>query len=310
MPTTQRVDNWRIEQLGDLTGRRYLITGANSGVGYGAAEHLRRANADVFMGCRSATKGADAAAALKLVPGSGAVHVVALDLASIASIRRANDTIRTLTDGLDGVVNNAGIMAPPQQQTEDGFELQFGTNHLGHFLLNHLTFDLVAARDGRIVPVSSMAHRQARGINFDDPMFSKNYSPSKAYMQSKLANVMYGLELARRLEKAGSPMKAVCTHPGYTATNLQSTGPTGFLRQLWKVTNVMALKPSVGSLSEVLAVAGSEAKNGAYYGPTKLGETRGPVGDSKISARAQDRDAATRLWALSEHLLGITWTIE
>lgn len=309
MNDTSRITNWKLSQLGDLTGRRYLITGANSGIGYAAAEHLRRANADVFIACRSASKGAEAVATLTRVSGTGTVHLIQLDLASTDSIRQANEALRELTDGLDGVVNNAGIMAPPRQLTVEGFELQFGTNHLGHVLLDHLVFDLVKARSGRIVPVSSMAHRQSPGINFNDPMFANGYSASKAYAQSKLANLMFGLELARRLEAAGSTVKAVSAHPGYSATHLQSTGPTGVLRQVWKVTNLMALKPSVGALSEVLAVAGGEARNGAYYGPTSLGDTRGPVGDSRISEAAQDKEAAARLWTLSEELLGITWTV-
>ena len=310
MTDTSRITDWKLSQLGDLTGRRYLITGANSGIGYAAAEHLRHANADVFIACRSASKGAAAAATLTQVSGTGTVHPIQLDLASTDSIRQANDAIRGLTDGLDGVINNAGIMAPPKQLTVDGFELQFGTNHLGHFLLDHLVFDLVRARSGRIVPVSSMVHRQSPGINFDDPMFANGYSASKAYAQSKLANLMFGLELARRLEAAGSTVKSVSAHPGYSATHLQTTGPTGVLRLVWKVTNLMALKPSVGALSEVLAVAGSEARNGAYYGPTRLGDTRGPVGDSRISEAAQDKEAAAHLWTLSEELLGITWTVD
>jgi NAD(P)-dependent dehydrogenase (short-subunit alcohol dehydrogenase family) len=141
-------------------------------------------------------------------------------------------------------------------------------------------------------------------------MFTAGYSASKAYAQSKLANLMFGLELARRLEAAGSSVKAVSAHPGYTASNLQSTGPTGIVRWMWKVTNLTALKPSVGALSEVLAVAGREARNGAYYGPTRFAESRGPIGDSRISEAAQDTAAAARLWALSEELLGITWTVD
>jgi NAD(P)-dependent dehydrogenase (short-subunit alcohol dehydrogenase family) len=310
MTTTTPVSNWSIERLDDLTGKRYLITGGNSGIGYEAAVHLRRANADVLIACRSKAKGADAVARLNQVPSAGAVQLVELDLASVESIRSANEAIRQHTDGLDGIVNNAGIMQTPQQQTADGFELQFGTNHLGHFLLNHLAFDLVAARSGRIVPVSSVAHRGARGINFDDPMFTDDYSPTTAYSQSKLANLMYGLELARRLDAAGSEVMSVSAHPGYSATNLQSTGPTGFFKLLYKATNaLMAQSPTLGALPEVLAVAGTEARNGAYYGPTRFGDSRGPVGESHISDAAKDQPAAARLWALSEELLGITWNI-
>ena len=307
--TTPVVD-WTIDRLDDLTGKRYVITGGNSGVGYEAAAHLRRANADVFITSRSADKGSEAAANLSRINGAGAVEVIALDLASLDSVRSANDAIRNQTDGLDGMVNNAGIMQTPQQQTADGFELQFGTNHLGHFLLNHLIFDLITARSGRIVPVSSIAHRGTSGVNFDDPMFTGNYSPTKAYSQSKLANIMYGLELARRLGAAGSDVISVTAHPGYSNTNLQSTGPTGLLKMIYKVSNrLMAQSATDGAVPEVLAVAGTEAQNGAYYGPTRFGDSRGPVGDSQISDAAEDADAGARLWALSEELLGITWDI-
>ena len=231
-------------------------------------------------------------------------------MASLDSIRAANEAIHRHTDGLDAVINNAGVMQTPQLQTADGFELQFGTNHLGHFMLNHLVFDLIKARSGRIVPVSSIAHRQADGINFDDPMFTDNYSPSNAYGQSKLANLMYGLELARRLAAADSSVISVTAHPGYSATNLQSSGPTGFYKRLYKVTNaLMAQSAADGAVSEVLAAAGTQAKNGAYYGPTKLGESRGPVGDSRISDAARNEQNASRLWSLSEELLGVTFTI-
>ena len=141
-------------------------------------------------------------------------------------------------------------------------------------------------------------------------MLTNNYSPTSAYTQSKLANLMYGLELARRLEAAGSPVMSVSAHPGYSATNLQSTGPTGFFKAIYKVSNaLMAQSPSNGALPEVLAVAGNEARNGAYYGPTRFGDSRGPVGESRISDAAKDQAAAARLWTLSEELLGVTWKV-
>jgi NAD(P)-dependent dehydrogenase (short-subunit alcohol dehydrogenase family) len=311
MTTTRPITDWKVQQLKDLAGKRYLITGGNSGIGFEAAAHLRRANADVFITSRSTAKGVEAVNQLTQIKSDGAVKFIELDLASLDSIRSANDEIRRHTDGLDAVINNAGVMQPPQQQTTDGFELQFGTNHLGHFMLNHLIFDLISARSGRIVPVSSIAHRGTDGINFDDPMFSKDYSPSKAYSQSKLANLMYGFELARRLDAANSSVISVSVHPGYSATNLQSSGPTGFFKLLYKLTNPLMAQPATaGAVPEVLAAAGVEAKNGAYYGPTKFGDSRGPVGESAISQAALNETAASRLWALSEELLGITFTVE
>jgi len=201
------------------------------------------------------------------------------------------------------------VMQTPQQTTADGFEMQFGTNHLGHFLMNHLAFDLVEARSGRIVPVSSVAHRQSRGIDFDDPMLESSYSPTKAYSQSKLANLTYGIELARRLETAHSSVVSISAHPGYAATNLQSTGPTGVLNALYKVTNLFAQSAEQGSWPLVFAAAGAEARNGGYYGPSGLGETRGKVGDGAVTDRASDAEAGSRLWERSEELLGISWEI-
>jgi len=303
------VSHWTLDQLEDLKGRTYLVTGANSGIGYHAAAHLRRANADVIVAARSPERGRQAVEALQAQQSDGVVELLALDLADTASIRAANTALRDLTDGLDAVVNNAGIMQTPQQQTADGFEMQFGTNHLGHFLLNQLIFDLVAARSGRIVVVSSIVHHRARGIDFDDPMLTRRYSPERAYFQSKLANLMYGLELARRLAAAGSPVICTGAHPGYSDTNLQSTGPTGVRKLVYRFTNLFAQPPAAGAVPEVLAAAGAEAANGGYYGPTGIGEARGPVGTARINPAAQDRDGARRLWDLSEELLDIQWKI-
>jgi NAD(P)-dependent dehydrogenase (short-subunit alcohol dehydrogenase family) len=310
MTSDPRITDWKTAQLDDLAGKTYLITGGNSGVGYEAAAHLRRANADVLIACRSAEKGKASVSKLKQIPAAGSVDLAMLDLASLESIHKANASIRALTDGLDAVINNAGIMQTPEDRTADGFELQFGTNHLGHFMLNYLTFDLIRARSGRIVPVSSLVHHREEAINFDDPMLSIDYSPNKAYSQSKLANLMYGLELARRLEAAGSDVISASAHPGYAATNLQSTGPTGIYNLLYKISNpLFAQSAKAGAVPEVLAAAGNEARNGGYYGPTRFGEVRGPVGDSRISKAAKDEPAAKRLWSLSEELLDITWEI-
>ncbi len=300
--------NWTPDQLPDLSGKRYLITGANSGIGLEAAKHLRGANADVLVGSRSPAKAYDAVAVIEAVPGTGSVSSVIIDLADTSSIRAASEQLHSDYDGLDAVINNAGVMQPPQGTTADGFELQFGTNHLGHFLLNGLLLDLLEVRSGRIVAVSSVVHRRAGGIDFDDPMLTRTYSPTKAYMQSKLANLMYGLELQRRLTDAGSSVTSVSAHPGYSDTNLQSSGPTGLLKPFYKVTNaLMAQGAEQGAYSEVLAAAGAEAKPGAYYGPAGLGETRGAVGDAQVSDAAQVEADARRLWDLSEELLDYKW---
>ncbi|MEM9515539.1 MAG: oxidoreductase [Actinomycetota bacterium] len=305
------ITNWTIDELPTLDGKRYFITGANSGIGLDTARHLRRAGADVLVGARSADKGEAAIDDLNTITSDGALELVTIDLASTSSVRSAAaDLHERFADGLDAIVNNAGVMHTPQSTTDDGFELQFGTNHLGHFLLNALVIDLVAARDGRIVAVSSIAHRQAKGINFDDVMYTNDYNTTAVYSQSKLANLMYGIELARRLDATDSAMKSISAHPGYSATNLQSSGPTGFLKQVYKLTNPLLAQPSEkGALPSVLAAAGTEAVNGAYYGPTKFGGMRGPVGVSARSDAADDADDAARLWDLSEELLDISFQI-
>jgi len=305
------VMKWTVAQLADLAGKTYLITGGNAGIGYEAAAHLRRANANVIISSRSPVRGNGAISHLRDLPGDGTVDQIRLNLASIDSIFLANDAIRLQTDGLDAIINNAGVMQTPEKKTVDGFELQFGTNHLGHFLLNYLMFDLVSVRSGRIVPVSSIAHKRSKGIRVDDPMFSKRYSPSKAYAHSKLANLVYGMELARRLHAAGSSVIAASAHPGYAATNLQSSGPTGFFKQFYKITNrLVAQSASDGALPEVLAAAGPGVSNGDYYGPTRLFGMRGAVGEVKVSSDVKDADAGANLWSLSEELLDITWDLD
>lgn len=297
--------DWTPTQLPDLTGKNYLVTGGNAGLGFETAKALHRSGANVMIGSRNAAKGAAAAAAIS----AERVNTVHLDLADLGSVRRAAESVQDQVDGLDAIVNNAGVMQTPQLETKDGFELQFGTNHLGHFLLNGLLYGLVRKRAGRIVPVSSIAHLSGQ-IHFDDLMLKDDYSPGRAYSQSKLANLMFGLELHRRLETAGSPVTSTSCHPGYAATNLQSTGPTGFLKQFYRLTNQLLAQPaSKGAVSEVLSAAGTEAKPGAYYGPTSFGGSRGPVSDATVSEAATDTAAAARLWDVSEDLVGHSWSI-
>ena len=302
--------DWTPERLPDLTDKRFLITGANAGLGLETAKMLRHKNADVLMAARNEGRGRGAVTNVSGEPGSGTVEFVKLDLADTSSIQAASQFVREMTDGLDAIVNNAGIMQTPQQQTADGFEMQFGTNHLGHFLLNHLLFDLVAARSGRIVPVASIAAKPPAKFNFDDLMFSEKYSPTLVYGQSKLANLTYGMELHRRLEAAGSSVSSISCHPGYAATNLQSTGPTGIWKSVYKVTNKLMAQPAErGAQPLALAAAGNEARAGGYYGPVDLGGARGKISDADIPAAATAQDAGSRLWEASENYLDISWTI-
>jgi len=267
---------------------------------------LAQAGGDIVIACRNQNKAVDAVAEIDAV-GSGSVESVALDLSSLASVRAASEEIHSRWDRLDGLINNAGIMQPPQTTTEDGFELQFGTNHLGHFLLAGLLLDLVENAEGRVVVVSSIAHRLGR-INFDDLMGERKFNSSIAYAQSKLANLMFALELDRRLKAADSPASCMVCHPGYSATALQSTGPEGLMNRVYKILNPLVAQPAYnGAIPTVLAAGGEEAVAGRYYGPQKMGEARGPVGDAKISKTARDKKVAARLWEESEELVDYDW---
>ncbi|MAT91132.1 MAG: short-chain dehydrogenase [Halioglobus sp.] len=302
---TTRLRNWKPDRLPALAGKTYLITGGNSGIGLEAAKMLAAAGADIVIACRNPHKAARAAAGIDSAGGSCAT--VSLDVSSLASVREAAEDIRARWDRLDGLVNNAGIMQPPLTLSADGYELQFATNHLGHFLLSGLLFDLVEAAAGRIVAVSSLAHLLGR-IHFDDLMFQRRYNASAAYAQSKLANLMFSLELHRRLQLAGSAVSAVACHPGFASTSLFSTGPQGLLNGAYRVVDPVFGQSAVnGAIPTVLAAAGKEACAGEYYGPRAFGGIRGPVGNAYVSARARDTRDATRLWQVSEELVGLEW---
>jgi len=299
-------NDWTPSQLPNLTGNRYLITGGNSGIGLEAAKMLANAGADIVIGCRNPAKAQQAVAEIDTL-GAGSTDSVTLDLSSLASVRTAAAEIHERYSKLDGLINNAGIMQTPQTTTVDGFELQLATNHLGHFLLAGLLMDLLENASGRIVVVSSIAHRFGE-IHFDDLMLTENYSPMSAYSQSKLANLMFAIELDRRLRASGSSVSVIPCHPGYSATHLQSTGPKGFANVFYKLTNRLMAQPAYnGAIPTVLAAAGKEAIPGAYYGPQSMGEARGRVSDAKVAKRAQDDVAGARLWRESEKLVEHEW---
>ena len=185
--------------------------------------------------------------------------------------------------------------------------MQIGTNHLGHFLLSGLLFDLVEEASGRIVTVSSIAHKYGR-MYLDDLMMTENYSPTYAYSQSKLANMLFTIELDRKLKSSGSKVSCYACHPGYSETSLQSTGPTGFWKGIYKISNALMAQPAAkGAIPTVLCAAGTEAVPGAYYGPTGMGESRGPVGDAFVSEKAFNEADAQNLWQQSEALVNFSW---
>ncbi len=303
-------DKWTADQIPDQRGRVAVVTGANSGIGLVTARELARAGARVVLACRNAEKGAAAAREIAAAAPASEVEVAPLDLASLASVRLFADWFPAEREGLDLLVNNAGVMAPPRRLTADGFELQFGTNHLGHFALTGLLLDRMHGHDGaRVVTVSSGAHRMGR-IAFDDLQGERRYARWRAYGQSKLANLLFAFELDRRLRAAGSAIRSVAAHPGYAATNLQFAGPPKLDRMFMTVTNrLLAQSAEMGALPILYAATYPGLNGGMYIGPGGFFEQRGhpkPVGTSPA---ARDEQAAGKLWAVSEELTGVRFQI-
>ncbi len=311
---------WTVADIPSQVGRRALITGANSGIGYYAALELARKGAHVLLGCRDRAKGEAALARIREQVPNAAAEVVALDLASLASVRAfaAAEVGRGVP--LDLLINNAGVMAPKKRlETVDGFELQFGTNVLGHFALTALLWPalLRAAEAGterpRVVTLASIAHKRGR-LNFDDLQSTKRYSPMGAYQQSKLADLMLALELDRRARAAGPPaakIMSVGAHPGVANTNLFQVGefnPVEKQIRKWIGVAIGALLNSEagGALPTLYAATAVDALSGGYYGPQGFQETRGEdAGPAKIAAQALDLEAARRLWSECERLTGV-----
>jgi len=301
---------WTPERLGDLSGRRILITGANSGIGFEASRVLAGKGAQLLWICRNPEKAEAAARALRQEHPRVQLTTFIADLSDLDTVRTAADDVADAVDGLDAVINNAGIMMVPERKlTAQGFELQLGVNHLAHFALNAWLFELVEAAGGRLVAVSSGAHK-AGGFDFDDLMWEEGYGPVKAYCRSKLANLLFVREACRRLEAAGSSVRAYATHPGYADTNLQTTGPSSLWGKVMGVTNkLVAQSAERGGWPLVLAAVDEAARPGAYYGPTGLFESRGPVGECEPDERAHDDAVARRLWTASEELTGATFPL-
>jgi NAD(P)-dependent dehydrogenase (short-subunit alcohol dehydrogenase family) len=303
--------SWSPADIPDLTGRSAVVTGANSGIGFHTALGLARAGADVVMACRDAARGEEALRrARQLCPG-GRLELRTLDLADLAGVR---DFASTVAGRLDLLVNNAGVMATPQRRTRDGFELQLGTNHLGHFALTGLLLpamlrDRAAGEDARVVTVSSMMHRTGR-LRRDDLMHSSGYQRWRVYGQAKLANLLFALELQRRLDAAALPVRSLAAHPGFAATNLQAVGPEmdgrAWLARLsrWG-SRLVAQGPEAGSWPTLRAATDPSAPGGTYFGPGGLGGARGAPVVEAPSPQAMDAGDAAWLWERSVELTGV-----
>ena len=319
--------DWRFPNLSSLipdqAGRRILITGANSGIGYPAARELARAGAHVIVAARDRAKGESAVDRLRSEVPNSQVELGILDLASLSSIR--DFAARELDRGLplDVLIDNAGVMAPPKRlQTRDGFEIQFGTNVLGHFALTGLLLPAInraitnsgaqLPQTPRIVFLASIAHKRGK-IDFEDLQAIRSYSPMGSYQQSKLADLMLAFELDRRLKAKDSPILSVAAHPGVANTNLFHNGDFGSLeragrRFMGSLFDLFLNSQDEGALPTIYAAVAPGVHSGGYYGPKGFQEMRGgDVGDAVIADQARDTAAAAKLWSLCEDLTGVTF---
>ncbi|TDO69470.1 NAD(P)-dependent dehydrogenase (short-subunit alcohol dehydrogenase family) [Kribbella sp. VKM Ac-2571] len=299
---------WSTADIPDLTGRLALVTGATSGLGYETALELLRHGADVLVAARNPEKAAQAAATLTQKAGR-APAVLELDLADLASVQRAAEEVVKSYDRLDLLINNAGVMAPPYRQTLDGFELQLGTNHLGHFALTGRLLPLLV-KGSRVVTVSSFMHKTVRGISEDDLRRpASSYRKWEAYGKSKLANLLFMLELDRRARAAGADLLSVAAHPGYAATHLQAAGPElagrALQARLWGAgTRLVAQSAAAGAWSSLYAATYPDLRPGSLVGPSFF-EYRGTPKVVLPSRTAQNPALAARLWAWSVEATGV-----
>jgi NAD(P)-dependent dehydrogenase (short-subunit alcohol dehydrogenase family) len=303
---------WTASDIPPQSGKTFVITGANSGIGYEAALQLAGKGAHVVLACRDQAKGQQAVAAIEAAHPAASVALMELDLANLQSIRRFADALRAASPALHGLCNNAGVMAIPYRRTADGFEMQFGTNHLGHFALTGLLLEpLLATPGARVVNVSSNAHKFG-SMRWDDLQWERGYRKWFAYSQSKLANLLFSHELQRRLAGAGAGLISVACHPGYAATNLQGAGPrmqgSSVTEAVMEFANrVFAQTAAMGALPTLYAATAPDIRGGDYIGPDGLGEQWGSPKKVQSTARARDADAQRRLWEISEQLTGVRY---
>ena len=295
-------DRWTTEDIPDLTGKNVIVTGANSGIGYETAKALAKKGATVVMACRNLDKANAAAASIRKDVENPKLEIMRLDLADLNSVREFADAFKAQYVTLDLLINNAGVMIPPYTRTADGFELQFGANHLGHFALTGFLMETILATPGaRVVTVSSIAHRMGTGtINFDNLNAEMDYSASGAYAQSKLANLLFTLELNRRFKEIGASAIAAAAHPGWTVTGLQR----GFFHGLsW----VIGQRPPMGALPTLRAAIDPDVKPNDYFGPGGWRKMRGYPEKASSSQSALDPELARSLWDVSEELTGVSY---
>jgi NAD(P)-dependent dehydrogenase (short-subunit alcohol dehydrogenase family) len=308
-------DTWSAVDIGDLTGRVALVTGANSGIGYATARALAEHGARVIMACRDPEKARRARDKLESELERSSLELLHLDLADLVSVRRAADEVLAGHARLDLLINNAGVMGTPYRQTADGFELQMATNHLGHFALTGLLLDrVVTTSRSRIVTVSSHLHRMGH-LRTDDVAGAAFHNTWVSYGTSKLANLLFMAELSRRLEAAGLPTMALAAHPGWTRSNLAGSGAalgnSRLRRKLGRTAGTMFGQSAAGGALPILCAATSSlVHTGQYIGPAHLFGLYGPPRVARPSRRARDDASATGLWEASEDLTGVRFSVD
>jgi NAD(P)-dependent dehydrogenase (short-subunit alcohol dehydrogenase family) len=300
---------WTTADIPDQTGRVAVITGANTGLGYETAAALADHGARVVLAVRDLDKGKDAAAQITAQSPDAEVALQELDLTSLESIRAAAEQLRSEHDRIDLLINNAGVMYTPKANTKDGFELQFGTNHLGHFAFTGLLLDrLLPVAGSRVVTVSSVGHRIRADIHFDDLQWERSYNRVSAYGQAKLANLLFTYELQRRLASHGTTI-AAAAHPGGSNTELMRNLPR-WAAVVYPVIAPLMQDATMGALPSLRAATDPAVLGGQYYGPDGVGQTRGYPKLVGSSRKSHDVDLQRRLWAVSEELTGVAYPVD
>jgi len=302
--------NWNTDQISSQKGKLIIVTGGGSGIGLEAAKALAAKGAEVILAVRTIEKGERAAAAIREVSPDANVSVMHLDLGDLGLVKQFSDQFKSRCNRLDILINNAGVMVPPYKKTKDGYELQFGTNHLGHFALTGLLMPLLLATpDSRIVTVSSIAARGGR-INFENLDGSKRYNPMTFYRQSKFANLLFAVELQHRLGRNGSKTLSIACHPGISSTNLVSRGSgrkTGWL--LKKAMDLVLQSAEMGALPTLFAATNPDLRGGEFIGPDGRGNHRGYPIITGEESKIFKQDIATRLWEFSEKATGVKFPL-
>jgi NAD(P)-dependent dehydrogenase (short-subunit alcohol dehydrogenase family) len=300
---------WTTADIPDQTGRVAVITGANTGLGFETAAALAEHGAHVVLAVRNLDKGKDAATLISRRSPNASVALQELDLTSLDSIRTAADQLRSDHERIDLLINNAGVMYTPKSTTKDGFELQFGTNHLGHFALTGLLLDrLLPVAGSRVVTVSSVGHRILADIHFGDLQWERSYSRVGAYGQAKLANLLFTYELQRRLASDGTTI-ATAAHPGMSDTELMRNMPAPLVFAFERIAPLVAQDPAMGALPSLRAATDPAVVGGQYFGPDGFAQTRGYPKVVGSSRKSHDVDLQRRLWAVSEELTGVVYPV-